>query len=62
MQAEVNHISKTELLIKVYCEQKPGGFSRLMEAIHSFGMQVANANMTTLDGKVLIILTVEVRV
>ncbi|MED6143677.1 hypothetical protein PIB30_007975 [Stylosanthes scabra] len=59
MQTEVNQISRTELLIKVFCEQKPGGFSRLMEAINSFGFQVENANMTTIDGKVQIVLTVE---
>ncbi|XLT09060.1 hypothetical protein HN51_054853, partial [Arachis hypogaea] len=59
MQTEVNHISRTEFLLKVCWEQKPGGFSRLMEAINSFGFQVENANMTTIDGKAQIILTVE---
>ncbi|MED6184439.1 hypothetical protein PIB30_047450 [Stylosanthes scabra] len=59
MQTEVNQISRTELLIKVCCEQKPGGFSRLMEAINSSGFQVENANMITIDGKVQIVLTVE---
>ncbi|XP_027348131.1 transcription factor bHLH90-like [Abrus precatorius] len=58
-QAEVHHISKTSFLIKLHGEQKQGGFSKLMEAIHSFGLQVANVNMTTFDGKVLSILTVE---
>ncbi|KAJ1423050.1 hypothetical protein SESBI_12633 [Sesbania bispinosa] len=58
-QAEVNHIGRTDFLIKLYCEQKQGGFSRLMEAIHSLGLHVTNANMTTFDGKVLNILTVE---
>ncbi|XP_057749015.1 transcription factor bHLH90 isoform X1 [Arachis stenosperma] len=59
MQTEVNHISRTEFLLKVCWEQKPGGFSRLMEAINSFGFQVETANMTTIDGKAQIILTVE---
>ncbi|KAL1299128.1 hypothetical protein AAHE18_18G086700 [Arachis hypogaea] len=59
MQTEVNHISRTEFLLKVCWEQKPSGFSRFMEAINSFGFQVKNANMTTIDGKAQIILTVE---
>lgn len=49
-------------MIKLYCEQKQGGFSKLMEAIHSIGLQVASVNVTTYDGKVLNILTVEVRI
>ncbi|KAL2344331.1 hypothetical protein Fmac_005616 [Flemingia macrophylla] len=36
-----------------------GGFSKLMEAIHSIGLRVASANMTTFGGKALNILTVE---
>ncbi|KAK7361868.1 hypothetical protein VNO77_03957 [Canavalia gladiata] len=59
VQAEVHHVSKTDFFIKVYCEQKQGGFSKLMEAINSFGLKVASANMTRFDGKVLNILTVE---
>ncbi|KAK7250566.1 hypothetical protein RIF29_33080 [Crotalaria pallida] len=59
VQAEVYHVGRTDFLIKLYCEQKQGGFSRLMEAIHSVGLQVTNANMTTHDGKVMNILTVK---
>ncbi|XP_029129429.1 transcription factor ABORTED MICROSPORES-like isoform X1 [Cajanus cajan] len=59
VQAEVHHISKTCFMIKLYCEQKKGGFSKLMEAIHSIGLRVASANMTTFGGKSLNILTVE---
>lgn len=62
VQAEVYHIGRTDFLIKLCSEKKQGGFTRLMEAIHSYGLHVANANMTTFDGKVLNVLTVEVRV
>lgn len=62
MQVEVNQIGQREFFIKLYCEQKRGGFARLMEAIHSFGLQVTDANVNAFDGKVLNILTVEVRV
>ncbi|XP_057420667.1 transcription factor bHLH90 isoform X2 [Lotus japonicus] len=59
VQAEVHHLGGTDFLIKLYCDHKQGRFSRLMEAMHSFGLHVVNANMTTLNGKVLNILTVE---
>ncbi|CAL0330971.1 unnamed protein product [Lupinus luteus] len=59
VQVEVCHIGRTDFLIKLLCEKKQGGFSRLMEAVHSFGLQVASANVTTLDGKVMNILTVK---
>lgn len=56
----MNHVGETSLMIKLCCEMKRGGFSKLMEAIDSFGLHVVNANMTTINGKVLIILMVEV--
>ena len=61
VQVEVNQIGGREFLIKLYCEQKRSGFARLMEAIHSFGLQVIDANVSTVGGKVLNILTVEVK-
>ncbi|ESW25730.1 hypothetical protein PHAVU_003G060700 [Phaseolus vulgaris] len=39
--------------------EKQGRFSKLMEAIHSIGLQVASANIMTFDAKVLNILTVK---
>ncbi|XP_068462841.1 transcription factor bHLH90 isoform X2 [Phaseolus vulgaris] len=59
VQVEVHHISKKDFLVKLYCEQKQGRFSKLMEAIHSIGLQVASANIMTFDAKVLNILTVK---
>ncbi|WJX87844.1 hypothetical protein P8452_69992 [Trifolium repens] len=59
LQVDVNHIGRTSFMIKLCCEQKQCGFSRLMEAIDSFGLNVVNANMTTFDRKVLNILIVE---
>lgn len=61
VQVEVNQIGRRDFFIKLYCEQKRGGFARLMEALHSFGLEVADASVNTIDGKVLNILTVEVR-
>ncbi|KAF7829356.1 Transcription factor bHLH90 [Senna tora] len=59
VQVEVNQIGRREYFIKLHYEKKRGGFARLMEAIHSFGLQVVDANIHTFDGKVLSILTVE---
>ncbi|XP_050206116.1 transcription factor bHLH90 isoform X2 [Mercurialis annua] len=59
VQIEVNQIGKREFLIKLFREQKRGGFGRLMDAIYSLGLQVVDANMTTFDGKVLSILKIE---
>ncbi|KAK1552373.1 hypothetical protein Q3G72_015521 [Acer saccharum] len=56
---EVNHIGERDFLIKYVCEQKRCGFARLMEAIHSLGMQTVEANVTTLNGMVLNSLKVE---
>ncbi|XP_020538971.1 transcription factor bHLH90 isoform X2 [Jatropha curcas] len=59
LQLEINQIGKREFLIRVLYEKKQGGFGRLMDAIHSLGLQVVDANMTTFNGKVLNILRVE---
>ncbi|KAH7570287.1 hypothetical protein JRO89_XS05G0081800 [Xanthoceras sorbifolium] len=58
---EVNQIGKRDFLIKYFCEQKRGGFARLMEAINSLELQTVDANITTFNGNVLHILKVEVR-
>ncbi|XP_065876414.1 transcription factor bHLH90 [Euphorbia lathyris] len=58
-QTEVNQIGKREFLIRVLSEQKKGGFGRLIDLIHSLGLQVVNVNMTTCNCQVQTVLTVE---
>ncbi|XP_028796238.1 transcription factor ABORTED MICROSPORES-like [Neltuma alba] len=59
VQVEVNQIGKREFLVKIQCEKKRGGFARLMETIHLFGLQVTDANVNTFGGEVVNILTVK---
>lgn len=59
---EVHQIGTRDFFVKLLCTQKTGGFARLMEAMHSIGLQVVDANVTTHNGKVLNILKVEVRI
>lgn len=57
---EISQIGTREFLLKFMYNQKRGGFLRLMEAIHSLGLQVIDANVTTCNGRVLNNLKVEV--
>ncbi|KAF8399705.1 hypothetical protein HHK36_015575 [Tetracentron sinense] len=60
VQVEVYQIGANEFFLKFFCEKRRGGFTRLMEAINSLGLQVTDVNVTTFKGKVLNILKLEV--
>ncbi|KAF8112708.1 hypothetical protein N665_0062s0056 [Sinapis alba] len=45
-QVDVAQLDGREFFVKVICEYKPGGFTRLMEALDSLGLEVTNANTT----------------
>ncbi|PWA57842.1 basic helix-loop-helix (bHLH) DNA-binding superfamily protein [Artemisia annua] len=61
VEVEVHKIGAQKYLLKVFCSHKPDGFSRLIEAVQSLGLQVINVSMTTCIGLVLNTLAVEAK-
>lgn len=57
---EVSQINGNEFFVKVFCEYRPGGFVKLMEALNSLGLLVSNANVTRFTGLVSNVFKVEV--
>ncbi|KZV52796.1 hypothetical protein F511_33248 [Dorcoceras hygrometricum] len=58
-EVEVSQLGTKDFLLKLVCKVRRGGFSRLMEAMDSLGLQVRDANVTTFNGSVLNVLRVE---
>ncbi|XP_021286747.1 transcription factor ABORTED MICROSPORES isoform X2 [Herrania umbratica] len=61
VQVEVAQIDGNQFFVKVFCEHKPGGFVRLMEALDSLGLEVTNANVNSFRGLVSNVFKVEIK-
>ncbi|KAF1001771.1 transcription factor bHLH90-like [Apium graveolens] len=53
LEIEVNQIGPKDFLLKVIHSRKRDGFLRLTKALHSLGLQIIDANVTTCKGRVL---------
>ncbi|KAK9690740.1 hypothetical protein RND81_09G151000 [Saponaria officinalis] len=47
VQVEVGQLEGNDFYVKVFGEQKRGGFVRLMEALNCLGLEITNVNMTS---------------
>ena len=59
-QVEVAVIEANEMYVKVFCEHRPGGFVKLMEAFYALGFEVIHATVTRHKGLVSNVFKVEV--
>jgi len=59
---EVAQIDGNEYFVKVFCEHRPGGFVKLMEALNTLGMEVMHASVTSHKGLVSNVFKVEVNI
>ncbi|KAG4960563.1 Transcription factor DYT1 [Glycine soja] len=50
----VEEINENKLWVKIIVEKKRGRFSRLMEALNNFGIELIDTNLTTTKGAFLI--------
>ncbi|KAF5205702.1 Aborted microspores transcription factor protein [Thalictrum thalictroides] len=60
-KVEVTQIDGKKFYLKVFCEHRPGGFVRLMEAMSSLGLEVTNVNVNTCRNLVMNVFKVERR-
>lgn len=54
-------VDANKLVIKIICEKKEGGFSKLMAALNDLGLEVTSINVTSFKGVALNTICVEVR-
>ncbi|KMT07248.1 hypothetical protein BVRB_6g148810 [Beta vulgaris subsp. vulgaris] len=59
VDVQVNQLGIGNFLVKIVCQQQPGVFTKLLEALGSLGLPIQDANLTTCDGKVSTIFTVQ---
>ncbi|XP_021742640.1 transcription factor bHLH90-like [Chenopodium quinoa] len=56
---QVNQLGNGNFLLRIICQQKPGVYTKLLEALSALGLPIKDANLTTYDGQVSTIFTVQ---
>lgn len=59
-EVQVAHIGPTKLWIKIICQKKRGGLTKLMEAMNVLGFDINDTSATASKGAILITSSVEV--
>ncbi|XP_060194617.1 transcription factor DYT1-like [Lycium barbarum] len=59
-EVQVAHIGPTKLWIKIVCQKKRGGFTKLMEAMNVLGFDLNDTSVTASKGALLVTSSVEV--
>nr|XP_009769292.1 PREDICTED: transcription factor DYSFUNCTIONAL TAPETUM 1-like [Nicotiana sylvestris] len=59
-EVEVAHIGTSKLWIKIVCQKKRGGFTKLMEAMNVVGFDLNDTSVTASKGTLLVTSSVEV--
>ncbi|KAL3377445.1 hypothetical protein AABB24_003718 [Solanum stoloniferum] len=59
-EVQVAHIGPTKLWIKIVCQKKRGGLTKLMEAMNVLGFDINDTSATASKGAILITTSVEV--
>ncbi|KNA23568.1 hypothetical protein SOVF_023740 [Spinacia oleracea] len=59
VHVQVNELGSGNFLLKIVCQQKPGVYTKLLEALGALDLPIKDANLTTCDGKVSTIFTVQ---
>ncbi|XP_070051745.1 transcription factor DYT1 [Nicotiana tomentosiformis] len=59
-EVQVAHIGTSKLWIKIVCQKKRGGFTKLMEAMNVLGFDLNDTSVTASKGALLVTSSVEV--
>lgn len=59
-EVQVANIGPTKLWIKIVCQKKRGGLTKLMEAMNALGFDINDTSATASKGAILITSSVEV--
>ncbi|KAM3362552.1 transcription factor DYT1 [Capsicum galapagoense] len=59
-EVQVAHIGPTKLWIKIVCQKKRGGFTKLMETMNVLGFDLNDTSVTASKGALLVTASVEV--